>query len=302
MMEWLVSIVPEGYANAILWLAAALALLIIVLFLIRIIRRFATGTFVAGGRNRRARLAVMDAAAIDSRRRLVLVRRDDVEHLILIGGPTDVVVEQDIRLVGRPARPLAAPESQDEGNHASDLHLEREQDVPVAQPPVALPEIERPARPPFASVFPAAVRPAAPAMRPVPPPQPLPQRPATPEPTPRAMPEPPVRPAAQAPSPPPQVPPRPLAGTQAASSRPEPSRPEPSRPETARPEPGAAVAPTPSVSAASRQEIPEIDVELLNELEASLDGDTSPDHRTAEEPSLEDEMSKLLGELSGERR
>jgi hypothetical protein len=38
----------------------------------------------------------MDAAAIDNQRRLVLVRRDDVEHLILIGGPTDVVVEQNI--------------------------------------------------------------------------------------------------------------------------------------------------------------------------------------------------------------
>jgi hypothetical protein len=42
------------------------------------------------------RLAVIDAASVDARRRLVLVRRDNVEHLLLIGGPTDVVIEPNI--------------------------------------------------------------------------------------------------------------------------------------------------------------------------------------------------------------
>jgi hypothetical protein len=39
---------------------------------------------------------VIDAAAVDGRRRLVLVRRDNIEHLIMIGGPTDIVVESTI--------------------------------------------------------------------------------------------------------------------------------------------------------------------------------------------------------------
>jgi flagellar biogenesis protein FliO len=47
-------------------------------------------------RGRQPRLAVIDAAAVDGRRRLVLIRRDNVEHLLMIGGPTDVVVEQNI--------------------------------------------------------------------------------------------------------------------------------------------------------------------------------------------------------------
>ena len=38
----------------------------------------------------------MDHASVDGRRRLVLVRRDNVEHLIMIGGPVDVVVETGI--------------------------------------------------------------------------------------------------------------------------------------------------------------------------------------------------------------
>ena len=93
---------PE-YATAVLWTFAALILLVIVLVIIKLIRSLTFGTFVAGGRNRKTRLAVMDAAAVDSHRRLVLVRRDDIEHLLLIGGPTDVVVERDIR--HRPAAP-----------------------------------------------------------------------------------------------------------------------------------------------------------------------------------------------------
>lgn len=50
----------------------------------------------ANARGRQPRLAVIDASPVDSRRRLVLIRRDNVEHLLMIGGPTDVVVEQNI--------------------------------------------------------------------------------------------------------------------------------------------------------------------------------------------------------------
>src|SRR5436853_1007854 len=66
-------------------------------------------------RGRQPRLAVIDAAHVDGRRRLVLIRRDNVEHLLIIGGPSDVVVEQNIvraatalRETG-PARPPAMP-------------------------------------------------------------------------------------------------------------------------------------------------------------------------------------------------
>ena len=38
----------------------------------------------------------MEQASVDSRRKLVLIRRDDVEHLIMTGGPVDVVIETGI--------------------------------------------------------------------------------------------------------------------------------------------------------------------------------------------------------------
>ena len=62
-----------------------------------LVRRF-TKSRLGGNtdRGRMPRLAVIDAAAVDGRRRLVLVRRDNVEHLLMIGGPTDMVVEPNI--------------------------------------------------------------------------------------------------------------------------------------------------------------------------------------------------------------
>jgi hypothetical protein len=62
-----------------------------------LIRRFGTARVgAAAQRGRQPRLAVIDAAPVDGRRRLVLIRRDNVEHLLMIGGPSDVVVEQNI--------------------------------------------------------------------------------------------------------------------------------------------------------------------------------------------------------------
>src|SRR5947208_3729935 len=62
-----------------------------------LVRRFAGNRLGANAnRGRMPRLAVIDAAAVDGRRRLVLIRRDNVEHLLMIGGPSDIVVEQNI--------------------------------------------------------------------------------------------------------------------------------------------------------------------------------------------------------------
>jgi len=78
------------------------------------LRRFSSGRLGgASTRGRQPRLGVIDYASVDARRRLILVRRDNVEHLLMIGGPTDVVVEANIvRAVAAPrdvalARPAA---------------------------------------------------------------------------------------------------------------------------------------------------------------------------------------------------
>jgi flagellar protein FliO/FliZ len=62
-----------------------------------LVRRFGSGALgTQGSRGRAPRLAVIEAGAVDGRRKLVLIRRDNIEHLIMIGGPTDIVVEANI--------------------------------------------------------------------------------------------------------------------------------------------------------------------------------------------------------------
>jgi hypothetical protein len=62
-----------------------------------LVRRLGAGRLGGGAlRGRQPRLAVVDYASVDGRRRLILVRRDNIEHLVMIGGPTDIVVEANI--------------------------------------------------------------------------------------------------------------------------------------------------------------------------------------------------------------
>ncbi|MGV2128137.1 flagellar biosynthetic protein FliO [Agrobacterium vitis] len=103
----------------------ALAVLVVILW---ILKNRAPSPFVRGGRNRQPRLQVLDAAAVDARRRLVLIRRDNIEHLILIGGPTDIVVESGI---GEPKAYLA-------GELAANEALIRNQELLKAQELAAL--------------------------------------------------------------------------------------------------------------------------------------------------------------------
>jgi flagellar protein FliO/FliZ len=83
--------------QALTFILAFVAVLALIAALAWGVRRFAGNRLGANtNRGRMPRLAVIDAAAVDGRRRLVLVRRDNIEHLLMIGGPTDIVVEPNI--------------------------------------------------------------------------------------------------------------------------------------------------------------------------------------------------------------
>jgi hypothetical protein len=72
--------------------------------------RFGTGRL--GGTSTRARwprLAVVDHASVDESRQLILVQRDNVEHLLMIGGWIDVVVEANIVRAEPAAREVMLP-------------------------------------------------------------------------------------------------------------------------------------------------------------------------------------------------
>ena len=262
MLDWLDEVAGPGYSQAIVWTLLALFAFILVLVAIRLLRSTFSGTFVAGGRNRKTRLAVMDATAVDSHRRLILVRRDDIEHLLLIGGETDLVVERDIRIGQQQRRPAAPAE-------------------PGREPQAPQP----------AAVLPPAPA-AAPARRP---PEPLrPAAPPAPAPSPNRI------PAQAAPRPPEMLP-------QRAVTRPEPARPaQPTPIVPQRIEPRSApilpLAPTLRGSPAPSAADNDLDDALLKELEVSLDDDETRASKPQPAPTLDEEMAKLLGELSNPRR
>jgi hypothetical protein len=232
-------------------------------------------------------LAVMDATPVDSHRRLLLVRRDDVEHLILIGGPTDVVVEQNIRVAAQRRREPPRDEQvvQDEPE-AERLSQQVRPSITGSAAPARVDEKSRPA---------VTLQPEKPA-------------PAI---TPRQIVESPREPGAAqsrngrtqriestspAPSPPNQGP----KPTQSfVPTRPEQSAARPAASltsaETARPaQPPTPAAPVPGTVQAPIAAAPQARNENGAEDKTSL-----LDRAT---PSLDDEMTRLLGELTSRRR
>lgn len=80
--------------QALMALAFVLALVAVIFFIVRRLGGKSAGA--SAGRGRQPRLGVLDVANVDGRRRLVIIRRDSVEHLLMIGGPNDVVIESNI--------------------------------------------------------------------------------------------------------------------------------------------------------------------------------------------------------------
>jgi len=90
------------YTRFVLALVAVLALLALFAWLVR--RYGVGGRAMMGGGKRR--LGIVEVAPIDGKRRLVLLRRDKTEHLVLLGPDSAVVIETGIA-------PPAAPSAND---------------------------------------------------------------------------------------------------------------------------------------------------------------------------------------------
>jgi flagellar biogenesis protein FliO len=126
-------------------LIAFAVVLVLIVLVAWVFRRVSRGAGRIARRGRLTRLAVLEAIQIDPRRRLVLFRRDNTEHLILVGGSTDLVVEQGIHRAPRPSGVRGA-----------------ERVEPVVRPPgpAHAPEPPPPERRPAGPAAPADARPA----------------------------------------------------------------------------------------------------------------------------------------------
>jgi flagellar protein FliO/FliZ len=133
-------------------LAIILVLLAIFAWVLRKISGAANGT-ERSLRGRQPRLGIVDTFSVDRQRQLVIVRRDSVEHLLLLGGTNDIVVESNIvrttpnqtaqREVPAPARNAptvtsfgtARPQPQPPSPPSSELSFTPEP-APATEPPL----------------------------------------------------------------------------------------------------------------------------------------------------------------------
>jgi hypothetical protein len=143
-----------------------------------LIRQFSSArpNSAVGARNRQPRLAVLDSAVVDARRRLVLIRRDNVEHLLMIGGPTDVVVEANVVRAQPASAPVVPPRAAPQRAPIEPIEPDYDPslvpfDEPYYEEPAPRPARERPApavRAPAPAAAAAAPAPRAAAPRPAP--------------------------------------------------------------------------------------------------------------------------------------
>ncbi len=97
------------------WMLAGVAFLVAFVLILKIIEIVVDlrRRMPRGPRSRQLRLGFVETFDLDGDRQLMLVRRDNIEHLVLIGGPNDVLMESGIvRVEPREARATRGAEAQ----------------------------------------------------------------------------------------------------------------------------------------------------------------------------------------------
>ncbi len=268
LKQWLGS---EERATYAIWILLGLGALVALYLLIAIIRALMRGRLNisrSDRRNRPPRLGVTDFFDIDREgRRLVIVRRDNVEHLIMIGGPNnDVLIESNI--VRGVRTELTA---NGDGAVRPTIAVRQPESIDAPMPPPAPQPVVPPPAPPRPLAQATQVAPP-PVLRPSPPPAPAQAAPVN---APLSRPAP---PAAGAPS------------NQQAPQRVEPPMGAPQRPAAA----SALNAVTDRLNANLKTIIPPTKI-------GAKPADPLPQRATAEggNGDLEQEMARLLGKPGG---
>ena len=101
--------------DAIVYIRFVLTLILVLGLILGLawgMRRLGFGVGAQGPLTRRRRLRVVESAMVDGRHRAVLIRRDETEHLVLVGPNTSQVIERGIPA---PAEDASAPPPQSLG-------------------------------------------------------------------------------------------------------------------------------------------------------------------------------------------
>lgn len=98
-MQFITSLLGDSGLSVLTYILALAFVLLLAVMGLWLLKFTVRGTTTLRGRNRR--ISVVEQVPVDARRQLLLIRRDGVEHLLLVGGPQDLLVESGI---GAPRR------------------------------------------------------------------------------------------------------------------------------------------------------------------------------------------------------
>ncbi len=99
-------------------------------------RRFGFGGQLTPNAGKSRRLSVVEVRTLDSRRKLVLLRRDDIDHLVLLGPNQDLHLEAAIPATREAAHPVSLATTGAASPHNANLHT-------TDNTPAKLPTAER---------------------------------------------------------------------------------------------------------------------------------------------------------------
>ena len=105
-MQFITSLIG-GTGNGVLTALFALGIVVVLIVLGVWLLKLLFNVSSQAGRGRNRRLSVVETLALDPKRQLLIIRRDNVEHLVLTGGAQDLVVETGIAVDTQPAAPPA---------------------------------------------------------------------------------------------------------------------------------------------------------------------------------------------------
>lgn len=91
----------DTLVTSALALGAVIVLIVLGLWALKLAMKAGTAMRPQG-----RRVQIIEQVQIDAKRQLLVIRRDNVEHLVMTGGPQDVVIETGIPATDRPALPV----------------------------------------------------------------------------------------------------------------------------------------------------------------------------------------------------
>lgn len=124
-----------GSDNTLLNSAFALGIVLVLIVLGLWALKLLTRGTAAMGRSRK-RVTVVDTAVVDGKRQVIIVRRDNVEHLIMTGGPQDLIIESGIPVAEpepQPRRTAPSPRRTPEPARGPDIETPITPDRPVSR-------------------------------------------------------------------------------------------------------------------------------------------------------------------------